>query len=179
MITIVIPERELFDGRSNEFVTFPEAKLVLEHNLISVSKWEMKWKKPFLTDAQKTAEEVIDYVRCMTINEGVPDNAYNRLTRANIQEIEQYLSQPMTATTINRRGKRGSKRVITSELIYCWMIQLGIPKEFEEWPLNRLMVLIEVCNIESQPKQKMSKKDQASLYRSQNAARRARTGSKG
>lgn len=179
MKTIIIPEREVFDGRSGEFIAYPSVRLDIEHNLIAVSKWEMKWKKPFLTDAPKTPEETIDYVKCMTLNDNVPDDAYNRLTRSNIKEIEEYLSQPMTATTINRRGKRGNKRVVTSELIYCWMIELGIPKEFEEWPLQRLMVLIEVCSIESQPKQKMSKKDQANLYRSQNAARRARTGSKG
>lgn len=183
MLTVVVPEKEFYDESREEFVTFPSATLNLEHSLVSLSKWEARWHKPFLDPKQKrTAEETIDYIRCMTINKNVDPNVYTSiLYDANVQEqINKYIEDPMTATTINDRSpKKPNREVITSELIYYWMIEFGIPVEFEKWHLSRLMTLIQVCGVKGGGSQKMSKKDLAKEYMSLNAQRRAKLGSKG
>ena len=181
MLQITIPGEELFDEEKQEFITLKEQTLQLEHSLISLSKWESKWCKVFLSKQEKTYEETIDYIRCMTITSNVNPDVYLRLTQANFREIEAYIAAPMTATYFPKEttGSRGSSEQITSELIYYWMVALNIPFECEKWHLNRLITLIRVCNIKNQPPKKMSKKDAASRYASLNAARRKRLNTKG
>lgn len=186
MLQITIPAREheeLWDELKEQFIPIPaqkEVTLQLEHSLISLSKWESKWCKPFFTNEEKTYEETIDYIKCMTINPNVKPEIYRRLTQENVRQINEYIGAPMTATVINESpGKRGRKQKITSELIYYWMIALNIPFECEKWHLNRLMTLIRVCNAENQPPKKRSKAELAKNYAALNAARRKQLNSKG
>lgn len=177
MLTIVIPETEFYDEIKNEFKVVKEQKLVLEHSLVSLSKWESKWHKPFLGKQPKTYEETIDYIRCMTVN-SVDPMAYQGITSANILQINQYIEDPMTATTIKDQ-KKGKEEIITAEIIYYWMVALNIPFECQKWHLNKLLTLINVVNIKNKPAKKMSKKDVVSRNASLNAARRKALHTKG
>lgn len=184
MLKITIPAREWFDDEKQEFVLQSKpCELMLEHSLLSLSKWEAKWKKSFLDErTEKNDEEFLDYIRCMTINQGVDSSMYYNLTPDNIKDIHNYIGDPMTATTIkNHPNKRpgGAKKIVTSELIYAWMINYGIPFECQKWHLNRLMMLIDVCRIESGGNQKMSKADIMRENASLNAMRKAKHKTRG
>lgn len=174
MLRITIPAAELFDESTESFIYKKEQTLVLEHSLVSLSKWESKWNKAFLTKEDKTTEEVIDYVRCMTVTQNVDPEVYFRLSSQNVDDINAYIDAPMTATVINRQNRKGrfNREKVTSELIYYWMIALNIPFECQKWHLNRLLTLIEVCEIKSQPPKKMSKREIAARNSALNEARK-------
>lgn len=178
-LAITIPGRELWDEKNNQFIEFSSKTLTLEHSLISVSKWEAKWKKPYLTDKPKTREEVIDYVRCMTISGHVAPDVYYGLTRKNLKEIQDYINDPMTATTFSQKPRKSSSEFLTNELIYYYMTALNIPFSCEKWHLNHLLTLIEVANRKQEKPQKMPKRAVMGQYRSLNAARRAKHGTRG
>lgn len=179
MLNITIPSTDLFDNRTQEFITIPERKLQLEHSLVSLSKWESKWNKPFLSKTNKTVEETLDYIRCMTITQNVDPIVYKGLTTKLINEINNYINAPMTATTFSGKDADTSREVVTSELIYYWMISLNIPMECQRWHLNRLLTLIRVCNVKNTPPKKMSKREIMSRNAALNAARRKQLNSKG
>ena len=180
MLEIIIPATEQWDEKNQEFITSKEQILRLEHSLVSLSKWESKWCKPFLSRENKTMEETIDYIKCMTLTQNVDDHVYNLLTIDNIKKVNEYISAPMTATTFNDSNKKGgATEIITSELIYYWMISLNIPFECQKWHLNKLFTLIKVCSIKNQPPKKMSKKDIMSRNAALNAARRKQMNTKG
>ena len=173
MLQIVIPASESWDELNQEFIPHKEETLQLEHSLVSLSKWESKWCKPFLSKLEKTTEETLDYIRCMTITQNVKPEVYQRLTNENINQINDYIAAPMTATTFSEdRSGRSNREQVTSELIYYWMIALNIPSKYEKWHLNRLLTLIRVCNVKNQPPKKMSKKATMSNYAALNAARK-------
>ncbi len=180
-IEITIPELEDWDEAKREFIIRePKITLKLEHSLVSISKWESKWHKAFLGRAEKTNEEVLDYIKCMTLTQNVNDNVYLRLTADNISDISKYIEDPHTATVIRDDSNSPKSREIpTSELIYYWMITLNIPVEFQKWHLNRLLTLIRVCNFKNSPPKKMSQSDIMERNRALNAARRERLHSKG
>lgn len=50
MLLITIQGSEFWNEKTCEFEYSDSAILKLEHSLLSVSKWESKWKKPFLSD---------------------------------------------------------------------------------------------------------------------------------
>jgi hypothetical protein len=180
MLQIRIPSVEQWDASRNQFVYTKEQTLTLEHSLVSISKWESKWCKSFLTNEKKTTDETIDYIKCMTLTQNVNPDVYNHLTNENISQVNKYIQAPMTATTFRDDGKRGrSRERITSELIYYWMIALNIPFECQKWHLNRLLTLIKVCNVKNKPPKKMSKKQVINQYNAINAARRKRLNSTG
>lgn len=180
MLTIVVPGKEYFNDTTGEFITVLPRKLELEHSLISVSKWESRWKKPFLDDHPKTAAESKDYVRCMSLDMDVDPMVYRGLTAELLHQVDAYINDSMTATTFSDRGYRvQSGKFTTSELIYCRMFALGIPKECETWHLNRLLTLIRVCNEENAPKKKMSTRERYAQQKALNAQRRKALGSKG
>lgn len=179
MLQITIPATEQWDEINQEFLSSKETTLRLEHSLVSLSKWESKWRKPFLDKKDKTYEETIDYVKCMTLTPNVDPTIYYTLTEENIKQINEYISAPMTATYINDNKRGGSREIVTSELIYYWMITLNIPFECEKWHLNRLLTLVKVCNIKNQPPKKMSKKSIMSRNAALNAARRKQLNTKG
>lgn len=174
MLQICVHETELFDEETNEFVHINATTLKLEHSLLSISKWEAKWHKPFISDEKKTQKEMLDYIRCMTISQNVDNNVYLALSEMNFVEIKNYIDDKMSATWFNdkRQMPKSKQKVITSELIYCWMISANIPVEFEKWHLNRLLTLIRVCNIENSPKKNMKKGDIYKQNRELNEKRR-------
>lgn len=182
MFELVIPEKEYFNDKTQEFVVIKGQKLQLEHSLVSLSKWESKWHKAFLSKENKTDEEMLDYIRCMTITKGVDPDTYKNLSNKQIQEVIAYIEEPMTATWFNEQQAKGPKRVdevVTSELIYYWMIALQIPVEFQRWHLNRLLTLIRVCNLKNAPPKKMSKKEIMNRNRALNAKRKSAMNTRG
>ncbi len=179
MLEITIPRQSLWDEVNEEFIEFEAQTIRLEHSLVSLSKWESKWKKPFLSKQDKTREEITDYIRCMTTTQNVDPKVYNFIDPFNMKKINDYIEAPMTATTFSNQDKSTSREIITSELIYYWMISLNIPFECQKWHLNRLLTLIKVCSIKNQPPKKMSKKDVMSRNAALNAQRRKQLNSKG
>lgn len=181
MLTIKVPiSPEGWDEVKQEFVEPKCQTLQLEHSLVSLSKWESKWKKPFYAKKEMSAEETLDYIRCMTLTKNVDPDVYNHLTRENVKEVMAYIGDPMTATTFNDSNKSAVNReTITSELIYYWMISSNIPFECQKWHLNRLITLIRVCGIKSTPPKKRSKRDIMSRNAALNASRRKQMNTKG
>ena len=180
MLQITIPAVEQWDEVNQEFITTKEQTLQLEHSLVSLSKWESKWCKPFLSKEIKTYEETADYVRCMTITQNVDPDIYKFITTENMKQVNDYIDAPMTATWFtDDKNKKGSTEQITSELIYYWMISLNVPFECQKWHLNRLLTLIRVCNVKNQPPKKMSRREVMSRNRDLNAARRKQLNARG
>ena len=185
MLEIKVGSRELYNEKTKTFIEVQGVTLQLEHSLISISKWESKWHKPFMINSDKLSrDEIIDYIKCMTIAPGhVDPNVYFSLSQENVNEIIEYIKNPMTATWFKEDKTRPkSKDIITSELIYYWMIALQIPFECQKWHLNRLLTLIRVCNAkneESTSKNKLSQKDLMSRNKALNAQRKARLHTKG
>ena len=178
MLQIIIPKFEGWDNKKEIFIYGKEQKLQLEHSLVSISKWESKWHKPFLTRNEKTEEETIDYIKCMTLTQNVGDDVYYHLTNDNMRSISEYIDNPMSAMVI-RDNKTGGRDIITSEIIYYWMIVNNIPFECQKWHLNRLLTLIRVCAKNNQPKKKMSRQEILSRNAELNAARRKALNTKG
>lgn len=182
MLRINVPiHPEEWDEEKEEFVESKMQPLQLEHSLVSLSKWESKWCKPFLDNNPKTNEEILDYIKCMTLTQKVDPDVYNHLSKDNIEEINAYIYAPMTATTFSddKRGGKKNSEIVTSELIYYWMIVLQIPFECQKWHLNRLLTLIRVCNVKNEPPKKMSKGEIMRRNAALNAARRQKLNSKG
>lgn len=180
MLQITIPGAEYFDDAKQEFVYEKEQTLQLEHSLVSLSKWESKWKKAFLSGKDKSYEETLDYIKCMTITKNVNPSVYSRLSSKNLEQINSYISDPMTATYFPKdETKENSREVVTSELIYYWMIAMNVPPEYQKWHLNRLLSLIRVCEIKNAPPKKMGRKELMSRNAALNAARRKRLNTRG
>jgi hypothetical protein len=180
MLHITIPAVEQWDEVKQEFVYTKDQTLSLEHSLVSLSKWESKWCKAFLTKQEKTFEETLDYIKCMTITQNVDPKVYNYLTNENIDEVNRYIEAPMTATYFSEdKTSKISREQVTAELIYYWMISLNIPFECQKWHLNRLLTLIKVCNIKNTPPKKRSRKDIMSSNAALNAARRKQLNTRG
>lgn len=186
MLQITIPAdiREEFNEETNEFIytiVSKEQTLKMEHSLVSLSKWESKYCKPFLSKQEKTNEELLDYIKFMTITQNVKDDTYERLLRTSeaIDEINKYIDAPMTATKFVESSSKSNGEQITAELIYYWMISLQIPPDYDKWHLNRLLTLIKVCNIKNQPPKKMTSRDINARNAALNAARRKQLNTKG
>jgi hypothetical protein len=180
MLQITIPAKELWDNVNLEFINVKKHTLQLEHSLVSISKWESKWCKPFFSHQEKSYEETIDYIKCMTLTQNVQPEAYRCLTQQNVKEITDYIEAPMTATTFSDNStKKSRNETITSELIYYWMTALNIPMECQKWHINRLFTLIRVCEIKNQPEKKVNTAERINQYAKLNAERRAKMNSKG
>lgn len=179
MLQINIPASEYYNEINNEFVYIKEQVLKLEHSLVSIRKWESKWNKPFLSQEKKTSEELSDYIRCMTITQNVNPVVYSNLPESVVNQINSYINAKMTATWFNYRDRKQSREIVTAEIIYYWMITLGIPFECEKWHLNQLLTLIEVCSIKNQPSKKMSRKEVMARNSKLNALRKKRLKTKG
>lgn len=172
-ITVVVPGAESYNDRTQEFITSEPTTITLEHSLISLSLWESKWEKPFMDDAPKNDEETLSYIRLMSLDGEIPDEVVSRLTDDNLREIYTYIDAPMTATTFSNEANQGPNRQrITSELIYYWMLSMGIDKECETWHLKRLITLIKTVSEMNKPAQKMNKADIIARNKALNAARK-------
>lgn len=181
MLTIKVPiSSEGWDDEKQEFIEPEYQTLQLEHSLVSLSKWESKWCKPFLSSI-KSDEEMLDYIKCMTVTKNMDPNIYNYLTTSNVIEIKDYIDAPMTAMKFPKnRSSKLSRDIITSDIIYYWMITLNIPiDECQKWHLNRLMALIRVCDIKNSPPKKKSQREIMEEYARINAERRKQLNTKG
>lgn len=175
MLQLKIKGTELFDERTNRRIRTKDTTLQLEHSLVSLSKWESKWKVPFLGNTNLTTEMSVDYVRVMTITQNVDPNIYNFLTQENLDEVKKYIDDPMTATTFHNKGRPNNHSITTAEIIYYWMVALQIPFDpCQKWHLNRLLTLIRVCDEKSQKPKKMSRGAAMRRQRSLNEARKAK-----
>ena len=179
MLKITIPAGEQYDEVNNLFITSKEQTLQLEHSLTSLSKWESKWCKPFLTKDIKTFEESADYIRCMTITQNVDPMVYRFVSQENIADVSAYIEAPMTATIFSKEKQTINREVITAEIIYYWMVAMNIPFECQKWHLNRLLTLINVCNIKNTPAKKRNSKETMSRNAALNAARKQSLHTKG
>lgn len=171
---------EMWDEKKEEFIYPKSVTLQLEHSLVSLSKWESRWRKPFLDKKDKTVEETVDYIRCMTMTQNVDPSVYDFVTDKIISQVSDYIDNPMTATWFSKEGGNSpSREVITAEIIYYWMIMHNIPFECQKWHLNRLLTLIRVCNVKNAPPEKLSRRQLAKRNKAINAARRKTLNSKG
>lgn len=176
MLVLQVPIGEYYDEMSEKFVpkTFP---IALEHSLLSLSKWEEKYEKPFLSETEEmSTEEVMDYIRMMVLNPAVDDSLLNRLSNDNLIEIQKYLNRKATATTVrDDDSNKNDRSIITAELIYYWMFSLQIPKECETWHINKLLMLIRVFNAKAKEADPKNKK---TMSKSQIMARNAKLNAK-
>ena len=180
MLKLTIPGTEYFDPESSTFETVGDVELELEHSLVSLSKWESKYKRPFLSNEKKTIEETFYYIEAMIISPIYPSDIVRRLTDKEISQINDYIESTESATTFGIMPERkGVGEVITSELIYYWMVAFTIPFECERWHLNRLFALVRICNIKNQKQKKMSKSEIARRNRDLNDLRRAQLNTSG
>jgi hypothetical protein len=180
MLTITVGATDVYDEGVDKFSTQGGIELQLEHSLISLSKWESEFEKPFLGKTEKTPEEVLAYVRCMIVSENPPEDILQRLSKENLETINEYIDRKMTATWFSDQpGAPRSREVITSELVYYWMTVFQIPFECETWHLNRLFTLIRICNVKQAKPKKMSRTEIAARNRELNARRKAQLGTTG
>lgn len=181
MLTLKTTDGDLYDEKTGKFIRVKGTTLQMEHSLLSLSKWESIHKKPFLSPKEKlTNEELIDYIRCMTITPNVDPNVYLTMNIDDIKAVSDYINDSHTATWFAEdKNKRPSREIVTSELIYYWMVSFNIPFTCEKWHLQRLITLIRICGIKNQPPKKMGRKDAMHQQASLNAMRRARMGTKG
>ena len=184
MLEITIPEQTKFNEETNEFVQIKETTLKLEHSLLSIKKWEAKWHVPFLGKKEKTLEEYLSYISCMTLNrEKVDPNVYKCISQKSFLEIIDYVKDSMTATWFNNNNRIGasnrSNEVVTAETIYYWMISYRVPVEFEKWHLNQLLTLLKMIHIKSGGEKKMPAKEAAAFRKKLNQERRAKYKTKG
>ena len=179
MLKLIIPDLEKYDDLKNEFIAIKGQAIQVEHSLVSISKWESKWRKPFLSKEPKTTEETLDYIRCMTITQNVSNEIYGNITNENIKDTSIYIEDPMTATWFAKELSGASKEIITSEIIYYWMITYNIPFDYQKWHLNRLLTLIRVCNKKNEKTKPMSNSEIMSKNTNLNNERRKRLNSEG
>lgn len=180
MLQITIPDSEFYDEEKQEFKYIKGKTLTLEYSLVSISKWESKWKVPFVESKNRTVEEMQDFIRCMTITQNVDPMLYKSIDITTINKVIDYMDDPMTATTFSNNGQQSKKKeIITSELVYYWMTALQIPFECQKWNFNRLMVLIRIASEKNAPPKKMSKSEITRQNKALNAQRRAKYKTRG
>ena len=180
MLKLIIPGTEHFNEATEEFTTVGDVEIELEHSLVSLSKWESKFKKPFLNDAKKSPEETVAYIEAMIISPNNPHDIAFRLSQDNINEINAYIESTESATTFGTMpDRKGRGEIITAELIYYWMVAFNIPFECETWHLNRLFALVRICNIKNSKPKKMSRGEIARRNAELNALRRSQLNTTG
>lgn len=164
-IVVTIPDQEGWDSEKEEFINIKGCTIRMKHSLLSISKWEMKWKKPFLKPGyQMTEEETVDYYKCMTITQNVDPGVYEFISPLDKRRIADYISTPLSAySPVNKKGG-GSKKPIVSERLYFWMTAYNIPSSYEKWHLSRLINLLEIAAEENSP-DKSKKMPTGEIYR--------------
>jgi len=179
MLTIIVGGTEFYDELKEKFVVDGGTPLKLEHSLVSLSKWEATYERPFLGKEEKTGEEVLAYVQCMAMDQKTPGEVFQQLSVKNFEAINEYIDAKMTATWFSDAPVPRTTEVVTAELVYYWMTVFNIPWEAQHWHLNRLFTLIRICNIKAAKPKKMSRTELAARQRSLNEQRKAQLGTKG
>ena len=181
MLTISLINQDFFDAETSEFIEYPDMEIQLEHSLISMSKWESLFEKPFLAPGQRSRDEVLSYIGCMILTPGIDSSVVNRLGNNELSLIDAYISSKQSATTFGDLPARNksSGETITSELIYYWMVAFNIPFECQTWHLNRLFSLIRILNLKQEKPKKMSRAEISARNAELNAKRRAALGTSG
>ena len=180
MLRILVSSEEVYNEETQEFSKSGGFVLEMEHSLLTLSKWESKFQKPFLAQSEKSTEEVLSYIYMMILTPDVPEEVLSELSDENVKEIKDYIESNQSATTFyDTRQAPGKKETITSELIYYWMLSFNIPFECEHWHLNRLFALIRICGIKNSSDKKMSRKESAAYNKALNDQRRAQLGTSG
>jgi hypothetical protein len=173
----LVPEQ--WDEAKEEFIPPVTTTIELEHSLVSLSKWESKYCRPFIMKEEKTSDEALDYIKFMTLTPDVDPSVYEHLSERNIKAINEYIDAPMTATTVPNTNTGGNRETVTAELVYYWMIALGIPPQYDEWHLNKLLTLIKVCSFKNQPNKKISAQEAYSRNKAINEANKKKFNTKG
>lgn len=187
MLVLKLEGEELWDDINEEFIHTEPMEVKLEHSLVSINKWESKWHVPFLgREHEKTPEEFVDYIRFMILSKNANDDVIRRIVTSEslMTQIKNYMDDSMTATKFSKRQQAAARvnqggEYITAELIYYWMVALQIPFECEKWHINKLLTLIQVCNLKNSPPKKMTPQEIHAQNRALNAARRAKYHTKG
>ena len=180
MLEVAVPQIELFNNDTNEFTQLPAVTLRFEHSLKAIGEWEAIWKVPFLSENEKTKEMSDSYLMCMCLTPGVDRDVFRYLPDDCLEQIAAYMQDEKTATVFSSvGGNAGKKKMITSEEIYYWMIEAGIPFSCETWHISRLLTLIRICGINMSDRKKMSRKEVAAQNRALNEARRAKYHTRG
>jgi hypothetical protein len=180
MLKLVIEGTEYYNQETETFETVGDVVLMLEHSLVSVSKWESKFEKPFLTKDNKTTEEVLFYVEAMILTPNYPEGIINSFTQKSIDAVNNYIESKQSATTFGKMPEQRSRgEIITSELIYYWMVAFNIPFECQHWHLNRLLALVRICNIKASKPKKMGRTELLQRNRQLNEQRKAELGTRG
>jgi len=180
VLTIIVPGIDLYDEANAVFTTAEGFVLDLEHSLVSLSKWESIYEKPFLSSETKTDEEVFAYIKAMCITTNIPPEVFSRFSKENMEQINKYIDAKMSATWFNEeKPQKKTQEIITAELIYYWMVSYNIPIEFQHWHLNRLFTLIKIFNVKNSPPKKMNRSEILARNRELNAQRKATIGTAG
>lgn len=180
MLQLSVTMSESFNEVTSEFLSVDVVVIELEHSLVSLSKWESNFERPFIASRDKTPEEILWYVKAMTTTPNVPPEVFQNLSQKNVDEINAYINAKMTATWFSEGQKqRQTREIVTAEVIYYWMIHLGIPFECQHWHLNKLLTLIRVCNQKNAPEKKLNKQEIAERNRMLNDQRKAQLKTKG
>lgn len=182
MLTVHIPDVELFNNATGEFSYAKGGTLTLEHSLVAVHEWESKWKKPYLSQKKKTREESVDYIRCMIVEGHVDDEALRAIPNDVMTTVDNYIHDPMTATIIHSEGQSSNSSngtFTTAEIIYWQMTVLNIPIVFETRHLNKLLTLIKICSIKNGKPKMLSKQERYERNRKINEQNKKRYNTKG
>lgn len=180
MLRIQLGGKEHYDESNNKFVVVNGVDVELEHSLISLSKWESKFQKPFLSEGNKTNDELLGYVDAMILTPDYPKEVLDRISPEEMSKINDHMDSKQSATTFPiSRETKGKSETVTSELIYYWMVTFNIPFECETWHLNRLFSLIRICNLKNAKPVKRSANQIAQERRELNAQRRSQMGTSG
>lgn len=184
MLKLTIPSEQDWDSEKEEFVYSDEIVLELEHSLVSLSKWEAFWEKPFMAPEEKTTEEALGYIEMMCLTPDVPPEVFQKLSTEHIAKVNEYINAKQSATWFteppgeNKRVSRGP--IITSELIYYWIFSAeNIDVSVETWHLNRLFTLLKVFNEKNAQPKKVKKADAAAQRRMLNEQRKAKHNTSG
>lgn len=166
MLVIDVVTAESYDETTEKFVDSESVRLELEHSLVSLSKWEAIWEKPFLSNKQRTDEETISYIKAMVVGPEPSSAVFYKLLTDHIDQIMEYVAAKNTGTILpEQKGDSGRRETITAEMIYYWMSKLNISMDCQHWHLNRLFAYLRLHALKESPKRKMTLEERRALNR--------------